>query len=167
MKKKMQNILILIIFLITIFNMNFVNADELIGTMNVYKIKIKLLNIDTSEYTIELIDGIYNRIYETQEGNESGEHHFAIATDMDERHLVNYGIKVKFKNGDVKDFGSIKVAKLIDIDEDKTDSSYNFEYNVRVKLLPKNAVIGICVALVIVALIVLIIYLKKHKRRIK
>lgn len=167
MKKKIQCFFVLIVFLITIFCMNNVNADDTIGIMKVYKLKINLLNIDTSAYTIELIDGISNRIYETQDGNESGEHNFAIATDMDERHLVNYSIKVKFKNGEVKNFDSIKVAKLIDVDDDKTDSSYSYEYNVRVKLFSKDVIIGFCVAVVIIALVILIIYLKKHKRRIK
>lgn len=155
-------------FFIIMFGVtNSSNADELIGMMKVYKLKINLINIDTDEYTIELIDGISNRIYETQSGNENGEHNFAIATDMDERHLVNYGIKIKFKDGNVKNFDSIDIDKLIDVDDDKTDSSYNYEYDLRVKLLPKEAIIGFFVALGIIAVIILIIYLKKHKRRIR
>ena len=89
----------LIIFLISTFCIiSKSSADELIGMMKVYKIKINLINVDTDRYTIELIDGISNRIFETQEGNEKGEHDFAIATDLDESHLTHYGIKIKFKN---------------------------------------------------------------------
>ena len=99
MKKKIQYLLILIIVLIsTLCIMNKTNADEIIGMMKVYKIKINLINVDTDEYTIELIDGISNRIFESQEGNEKGEHDFAIATDLDESHLKHYGIKIKFNN---------------------------------------------------------------------
>ena len=146
--------------------MNKTNADEIIGMMKVYKIKINLINVDTDEYTIELIDGISNRIFESQEGNEKGEHDFAIATDLDESHLKHYGIKIKFKNGDVKNYESIDVDKLINVDENDLDSSYNYEYNILVKLLPRSVIIGIVVILVIVALVVLIIALKKHKKRI-
>lgn len=168
MKKKLQCLLILMIFLMIIFcGINKSHADELIGMMKVYKLKINLINVDTDKYTIELFDGISNRIYETQEGNETGEHNFAIATDMEVRHLVNYEIKIKFKNGNVKTFDTIDVDKLIDIDDDKSDSSYNYEYNLRVKLLPKSAIIGICVVLVIVGIVALIIALKKHKKRIR
>lgn len=167
MKKKIQYLLILIIVLIsTLCIMNKTNADEIIGMMKVYKIKINLINIDTDEYTIELIDGISNRIFESQEGNEKGEHDFAIATDLDESHLKHYGIKIKFKNGDVKNYESIDVDKLINVDENDLDSSYNYEYNILVKLLPRSVIIGIVVILVIVALVVLIIALKKHKKRI-
>ena len=73
------------------------------------KLNCNLINIDTEEYTIELIDGISNRIFDSQNGNENGEHNFTIATDMDESHLEHYSIKVKFNNGEVKDFGNIKV----------------------------------------------------------
>lgn len=167
MKKKIQYLLILIIVLIsTLCIMNKTNADEIIGMMKVYKIKINLINVDTDEYTIELIDGISNRIFESQEGNEKGEHDFAIATDLDESHLKHYGIKIKFKNGDVKNYESIDVDKLINVDENDLDSSYNYEYNILVKLLPRSVIIGIVVILVIVALVVLIISLKKHKKRI-
>lgn len=167
MKKKIQYLLILIIVLIsTLCIMNKTNADEIIGMMKVYKIKINLINVDTDEYTIELIDGISNRIFESQEGNEKGEHDFAIATDLDESHLKHYGIKIKFKNGDVKNYESIDVDKLINVDENDLDSSYNYEYNILVKLLPRSVIIGIVVILVIVALVVLIIALKKHKKRI-
>lgn len=167
MKKKIQYLLILIIVLIsTLCIMNKTNADEIIGMMKVYKIKINLINVDTDEYTIELIDGISNRIFESQEGNEKGEHDFAIATDLDESHIKHYGIKIKFKNGDVKNYESIDVDKLINVDENDLDSSYNYEYNILVKLLPRSVIIGIVVILVIVALVVLIIALKKHKKRI-
>ena len=167
MKKKIQYLLILIIVLIsTLCIMNKTNADEIIGMMKVYKIKINLINVDTDEYTIELIDGISNRIFESQEGNEKGEHDFAIATDLDESHIKHYGIKIKFKNGDVKNYESIDVDKLINVDENDLDSSYNYEYNILVKLLPRSVIIGIVVILVIVALVVLIISLKKHKKRI-
>ena len=167
MKKKIQYLLVLIILLMSIFCIiSKVNADELIGMMKVYKIKINLINVDTDEYTIELIDGISNRIFESQEGNEKGEHDFAIATDLDESHLKHYGIKIKFKNGDVKNYESIDVDKLINVDENDLDSSYNYEYNILVKLLPRSVIIGIVVILVIVALVVLIIALKKHKKRI-
>lgn len=167
MKKKIQYLLILIIILIsTLCIVNKTNADEIIGMMKVYKIKINLINVDTDEYTIELIDGISNRIFESQEGNEKGEHDFAIATDLDESHLKYYGIKIKFKNGDVKNYESIDVDKLIDVDDNELDSSYNYEYNVLVKLLPRNVIIGMVVILVIAALVVLIIALKKHKKRI-
>lgn len=167
MKKKIQYLLILIIVLIsTLCIMNKTNADEIIGMMKVYKIKINLINVDTDEYTIELIDGISNRIFESQEGNEKGEHDFAIATDLDESHLKYYGIKIKFKNGDVKNYESIDVDKLIDVDDNELDSSYNYEYNVLVKLLPRNVIIGMVAILVIAALVVLIIALKKHKKRI-
>lgn len=167
MKKKIQYLLILIIILIsTLCIVNKTNADEIIGMMKVYKIKINLINVDTDEYTIELIDGISNRIFESQEGNEKGEHDFAIATDLDESHIKHYGIKIKFKNGDVKNYESIDVDKLINVDENDLDSSYNYEYNILVKLLPRSVIIGIVVILVIVALVVLIIALKKHKKRI-
>lgn len=168
MKKKTKIVLVTIIFFIALFcGMNIVNADDSIGIMKVYKLKINLLNLDTSDYTIELIDNISDRIYETQDGNETGEHNFAIATDMDESHLRHYGIKIKFKNGDVKNFDSINVDKLIDVDDDKTDSSYSYEYNLRVKLLPKWAIITFIVIVVVAALALGIIALKKHKRRIK
>lgn len=167
MKKKIQYLLILIIVLISsLCIMNKTNADEIIGMMKVYKIKINLINVDTDEYTIELIDGISNRIFESQEGNEKGEHDFAIATDLDESHLNYYGIKIKFKNGDVKNYESIDVDKLINVDDNELDSSYNYEYNILVKLLPRSVIIGIVVILVIAALVVLIIALKKHKKRI-
>lgn len=167
MKKKIQYLLILIILLIGLFcMMNKTNADEIIGMMKVYKIKINLINVDTDEYTIELIDGISNRIFESQEGNEKGEHNFAIATDLDESHLSYYGIKIKFKNGDVKNYDSINIDKLINVDDNELDSSYNYEYNVLVKLLPRSVIVGIVVILVIAALVGLIIILKKHKKRI-
>ena len=167
MKKKIQYLLILIIVLISsLCIMTKTNADEIIGMMKVYKIKINLINVDTDEYTIELIDGISNRIFESQEGNEKGEHDFAIATDLDESHLKHYGIKIKFKNGDVKNYESIDVDKLINVDDNELDSSYNYEYNILVKLLPRSVIIGIAVILVIAALVVLIIALKKHKKRI-
>ena len=71
MKKKIQCLLMLIIFLIIIcYVENTSNANELIGMMKVYKIQINLINIDTDEYTIELIDEISNKIFETQEGKE-------------------------------------------------------------------------------------------------
>ena len=60
MNSKMKKIAIIIIFLITIFNVNVVNADDMIGIMKVYKIDINLINVDTTEYVIELIDGISN-----------------------------------------------------------------------------------------------------------
>ncbi len=168
MKKKIQYLLVLIILLMsTFFIISKVNADELIGMMKVYKIKINLINVDTDEYTIELIDRISNRIFETQEGNEKGEHNFAIATDLDESHLEHYGIKIKFKNGDVKNYDSINVKKLINVDDNETDSSYNYEYNLLVKLLPKSVIVVILIMLVIAALVTLIITLKKHKKRIK
>lgn len=167
MKKKVQYLLILLIILISaLCIMNKTNADEIIGMMKVYKLKINLINVDTDEYTIELIDGISNRIFESQEGNEKGEHIFNIATDLDESHLKHYGIKIKFKNGDVKNYESIDVDKLINVDDNELDSSYNYEYNVPVKLLPRSVVIGMVVMLVIAALVVIIIALKKHKKRI-
>lgn len=167
MKKKIQYLLILLFVLISaLCIMNKTNADEIIGMMKVYKIKINLINIDTDEYTIELIDGISNRIFESQEGNEKGEHIFNIATDLDKSHLKHYGIKIKFKNGDVKNYESIDVDKLINVDDNELDSSYNYEYNVPVKLLPRSVVIGMVVMFVIAALVVLIIALKKHKKRI-
>ena len=168
MKKKISIILSIIIFWVVLFGViSNVNADDSIGIMKVYKLKINLLNMDTSDYTIELFDDISNRIYETQDGNKSGEHNFAIATDMDERHLVNYGIHIKFANGDVKKFDSINIKKLIDIDDDKTDSTYSYEYNLRVKLIPNWLIITFAVIVVIAALVAGIIALKKHKRIIK
>lgn len=167
MKKKRSIFLIGIIFFIILFSIiNVVNADETIGIMKVYKLKINLLNLDTSNYTIELIDNISDRIYETQEGNETGEHNFAIATDMDESHLRHYGVNVKLENGDIKSFNSIKVDKLIDVDDDKTDSSYSYEYNLRMKILPNWLVIVLVVIAVVAVLVAGIIALKKHKRRI-
>lgn len=168
MKKKIQYLLILIVLFMSIFCLaHKSNADELIGMMKVYKLRINLINVDTDRYTIELIDGISNRIFETQEGNENGVHDFTIATDIDKGQLSHYGIKIRFKNGDVKNIDSINVDRLINVDEDESDSSYNYEYNVLVKLLPKSAVIAIVVILVIAAIVGLIIYLKKHKKRIK
>lgn len=168
MKKKASIFLVVIIFLITLFcGINIVNADDAIGIMKVYKLKINLLNLDTTDYTIELIDNISDRIYETQDGNESGEHDFAIATDLDEHHIVNYGIRVKFKDGDVKNFDSINVDKLIDIDDDKSDSSYSYEYNLRIKILPKWIVIVMVIIVVIAALVAGIVALKNHKKRIR
>lgn len=167
MKKKIQYMLVLIIFMTFLFYIKPVNADEIIGMMKVYKLKINLINIDTEDYSIELIDGISNRIFETQEGNKTGEHYFAIATDMDERHLINYGIKIKFKDGEVKNFGNINTKKLIDVDDNKNDSSYNFEYNVIVNLIPRSMIITFFVILGVAALVTLVIVLKKHKRRIK
>ncbi len=157
----------MIIFLITILcAINKTTASDLIGMMKVYKIKINLINVDTEEYTIELIDGISNRIFESQEGNKKGEHDFTIATDLDESHLTHYGIKIKFKNGDVKNYDSINIDRLINIDNNETDSTYNYEYNLIVKLLPKSVIIGIVVMLAIGALVALIVFLKKHKKRI-
>ena len=168
MKKKIKCLLVLIIFLISLFyTMQVSFADELIGMMKVYKITIKLINVDTEDYTIELMDGISNRIYETQEGNKNGEHNFAIATDMDERHLVNYWVRLKFKNGEVKEFPAIKTDKLIDIDEDNNDSSYNYKYNIIVKILPKEVRIGFLVVCILAIIIGFIIWLKKRKRWIK
>lgn len=167
MKKKIQYLLILIIVLIsTFYMMSKTNADEIIGMMKVYKIKINLINVDTEEYTIELIDGISNRIFESQEGNKKGEHNFTIATDMDVSHLNHYGIKIKFKNGDVKNYDSINVDKLINVDDNDADSSYNYEYNVLVKLLPRSVIVGIAVMLVFAGLVVLIVTLKRYKKRI-
>lgn len=167
MKKKIQCLLMLIVFLLSIFCMfNKTNANELIGLMKVYKIKIKLINVDTDDYTIELIDGISNRIFDSQKGNENGEHNFTIATDMDERHLNNYSVKVKFDNGDVKDFDYINVDKLIKVDEDINDTSYNYEYSLLVKILPRSVIIGIVVMIVLGGLAALIVALKKHKKRI-
>lgn len=158
----------LIIFLISIFYVvNVSNSNELIGMMKVYKIQINLINIDTDEYTIELIDKISNRIFETQEGNKKGEHDFAIATDIDESHLRHYEIKIKFKNGDVKKIESIDMNKLINIDDDESDSSYKYKYNVRVKLLPRSVIVGVTIITVIGLFVVLIIFLKKHKKRIR
>ena len=167
MKKKIQCLLMLIVFLFSIFCMfNKTNANELIGLMKVYKIKIKLINVDTDDYTIELIDGISNRIFDSQKGNENGEHNFTIATDMDERHLNNYSVKVKFDNGDVKDFDYINVDKLIKVDEDINDTSYNYEYRLLVKILPRSVIIGVAVMIVLGGLAALIVALKKHKKRI-
>lgn len=167
--KKKTSIFLLVIFLVLILaiGINKVNADDSIGIMKVYKLKIKLINLDTTNYTIELYDDISNRIYETQEGNKTGEHNFAIATDMDERHLVNYGINIKFADGEIKKFKSINVNKLIDIDDDKTDSTYSYEYNLRVKLLPNWFIITMIVIVILACLVVGIIALKKHKRRIR
>lgn len=166
--KKVKVLLIFIIILINLFCVSVkLNANELIGMMNVYKITVNLKNIDTDEYKIELMDGILNRIYETQEGNEEGEHHFAIATDMDERHLVNYWVKIKFKNGEIKEFPPLKIENLIDTDDDKTDSSYSYEYNLRVRLFPKVVRIGFIVVCIIAILVAFIIWLKKRKRWIK
>ena len=163
MKKKLHCLLILMIFLISIFFVtNKTSANELIGMMKVYKIKVNLINVDTEEYTIELIDGISNRIFETQSGNETGTHDFTIATDMDESHLKHYSIKVKLKDGEVKDFGTINIDRLIKIDKDDNDSSYSYEYNLLVKLLPTSVIIGIAVILAIGALVALIMFLKKH-----
>ena len=145
---------------------NKTNANELIGLMKVYKIKIKLINVDTDDYTIELIDGISNRIFDSQKGNENGEHNFTIATDMDERHLNNYSVKVKFDNGDVKDFDYINVDKLIKVDEDINATSYNYEYRLLVKILPRSVIIGVAVMIVLGGLAALIVALKKHKKRI-
>ena len=168
MKKRISIILSIIIFLVVLFCwISRVNADDSIGIMKVYKIKINLFNLDTSDYTIELFDNISNRIYETQDGNKLGEHNFAIATDMDKTHLVNYGIHIKFADGTVKKFDSINVKKLIDIDDDKTDSTYIYEYNLRVKLIPNWLIIVFVVVVVITILVVTIIALKKHKRIIK
>ena len=168
MKKKTSIFLVAIIFFITLFcGMNIDNDDDAIGIMKVYKLKINLLNLDTTDYTIELIDKISDRIYETQEGIESGVHNFAIATDLDEHHLVNYGIKVKFNDGNVKNFDSIKVDKLIDVDDDRTDSSYSYEYNLRMRILPKWLVVVFIVIVVIAALAAGIVALKKHKKRIR
>ena len=98
MKKKIQYLLILIVLVMSIFCLvNKSNADELIGMMKVYKLRINLINVDTDRYTIELIDGISDRIFETQDGNENGIHDFTIATDMDKSQLSHYGIKIKFK----------------------------------------------------------------------
>ena len=167
MKKKIQCLLMLIVFLLSILCMfNKTNANELIGLMKVYKIKIKLINVDTDDYTIELIDGISNRIFDSQKGNENGEHNFTIATDMDERHLNNYSVKVKFDNGDVKDFDYINVDKLIKVDEDINDTSYNYEYSLLVKILPRSVIIGVAVMIVLGGLAALIVALKKHKKRI-
>ena len=166
MNSKMKKIAIIIIFLITIFNVNVVNADDMIGIMKVYKIDINLINVDTTEYVIELIDGISNRVYETQNGNEQGHHNFAIATDMDERHLVNYSVKLKFKNGDIKDFGNIKLEDLIKIDEESNKSTFSYKYDLRVKLLP-NIAIKIIIAIILIILAVFVIRaIKKHKKRI-
>ena len=57
--------------------------------------------------------------------------------------------------------------KLIDIDDDKTDSTYSYEYNLRVKLIPNWLIITFVVMLVIAAIAAGIIALKKHKRIIK
>lgn len=168
LNKRIQCLLISIIVFINLFCMPVKSkADELIGMMNVYKITINLINVDTDDYKIELMDGISNRIYETQEGNETGVHNFAIATDMDERHLVNYWVKVKFKNGEIKEFSPIKIEKLVDTDEDKTDSSYSYEYNLRVRLFPKVVRIGFVVLCVVAIIVAFIIWLKKRKRWIK
>lgn len=167
MNKKLQCLLMLIIFLLSIFLMiNKINANELIGMMKVYKLKINLINVDTDAYTIELIDGISNRIYDTQVGNKKGQHDFTIATDMDENHLEYYGIKVRFNNGDVKSYDSIEVDKLKMIDNDNTDSSYNYEYNVLINLLPKSIINTIYIILAIVCATIMVIYLIKHKKRI-
>ena len=168
MKRRTKYLLIFIICLINLFYIQVKsNADELIGMMKVYKITVNLKNIDTDKYKIELMDGISKRIYETQEGNETGQHNFAIATDMDERHLVNYWIKLKFDNGDVKEFPRIELEDLIDTDEDKTDSSYSYEYNLRVRLFPKVVRIGFVVLCVVAIIVAFIIWLKKRKRWIK
>lgn len=167
MKKKISIFLVIIFFIMLLCNINTVNADDSYGIMKVYKLKIKLLNLDTTEYSIELYDYNLNRIYETQEGNETGEHNFAIATEMDERHLVNYGINIKYADGDVKTFKSININKLVDLDDDKTDSTYSYEYNLKVKLLPNWLIITIMVIVAIALVITSIMALKKHKRRIK
>ena len=168
LNKKIKCLLILIILLINIFCMSLKsNADELIGMMNVYKITINLKNIDTDEYKIELMDGISKRIYETQDGNETGTHNFAIATDMDERHLVNYWVKIKFNNGEIKEFPPFETDKLIESDDGKNDSSYSYEYNIRVRLFPKVVRVGFVVICIIAAIVAFIIWLKKRKRWIK
>lgn len=165
MKKKLQYLFMLVIvFISTFLLINKTNANELIGMMKVYKIKINLINVDTEDYTIELIDGISNRIFDTQKGNVKGIHDFTIATDMDESHLKYYSINVKFDNGVVKDFGTIDIDKLRKIN--KNDESYNYEYNVWVKLLPLSVVKVIVGILALGVLVVLIIALKKHKKRI-
>ncbi len=167
MKKKTSIFFIIIVFIMLFFGINTVAvADDSIGIMNVYKLKINLINIDTTDYTIELFDDISNRIYETQDGNETGEHNFAIATDMDERHLVNYGINIKFADGETKNFKSINVKKLIDVDDDKTDTTFSYEYNLRVKILPNWLIITMIVIVVVALLVAGVIALKKHKRRI-
>ena len=94
-------------------------------------------------------------------------HDFTIATDMDESHLKYYSIKIKFNDGEVKDFGTINTDKLIKHDKDKSDSSFSYEYNVWVKLLPNSVIVGIVVVIAIEALVALIIFLKKHKKRIR
>ena len=165
MKKKLQYLFMLVIvFISTFLLINKTNANELIGMMKVYKIKINLINVDTEDYTIELIDGISNRIFDTQKGNVKGIHDFTIATDMDESHLKYYSINVKFDNGVVKDFGTIDIDKLRKIN--KNDESYNYEYNVWVKLLPLSVVKVIVGILALGVLVVLIIALKKYKKRI-
>ena len=80
--------------------------------------------------------------------------------------LNNYSVKVKFDNGDVKDFDYINVDKLIKVDEDINDTSYNYEYSLLVKILPRSVIIGVAVMIVLGGLAALIVALKKHKKRI-
>ncbi|MBR3832490.1 MAG: hypothetical protein IKJ72_02550, partial [Mycoplasmataceae bacterium] len=166
-KKRISIFLILILFLNIFFNTNLVNAYEQTEIMNVYKLRIKLVNLETSEYKIELIDEISDKIYESQKGNTEGIHDFAIATDMDKSHLVNYSVKLKFDNGEIKNFEPIKIDKLIDIDDDTSDTTYSYEYSLRVKFIP-SIVIKIAITILIIALVVVVIInLKNYKKRIK
>ena len=172
MKKKIKSLLLFIIMFILLIG-NFVNA-QLRNSEVIYicKLKIKLNNIDISDYTIELINTSLDEIFEKQDGNDEKEHDFAIATtNKPEEYLTNYEIKIRSSNDEIIKVEPIVFDRLVAIDEDKNDSIYNYVYEIGVEKIPTwlNSMIKIIIiiCIIIIVLIVGIISLKKYKKRIK
>lgn len=158
--KVLKNIIIVMTFLLIILNINNSYAYEQVAA---YNLKVRLKNINTTAYTIELLDG-EDKVYSSQKGNDSKEHEFIITGTAENTNLENFKVKIRYNNGKIKTFENIKMEELKENENANTEIKDSYIYNLRVNIISIPTLI---IIIIVVAAVGIIVYLKTHKKRIK